>query len=166
MSKFEDKAKEFFANQKNNNVNKVYITSDGNVFRAEHYADNWKTNLKDSEVEIHDRVSKVQAIIDDVKDKYFNEADGTKKELQDDNTNTDVRSELEKEYIELFDTKPAHNIGLEKLQDKITAKRLELEKASKSTVIKHIVTEEDLTNNPSLVEQGVNVGDEIEIPAE
>lgn len=28
-----------------------------------------------------------------------------------------------------------------------------------------IVTQEDLDNNPSLVEQGVNVGDEITIPA-
>lgn len=31
--------------------------------------------------------------------------------------------------------------------------------------VKHIVTDEDLKNNPELVEQGVKVGDEIEIPA-
>ncbi len=31
--------------------------------------------------------------------------------------------------------------------------------------VKHIVTDEDLKNNPELVEQGIQVGDEIEIPA-
>jgi hypothetical protein len=31
-------------------------------------------------------------------------------------------------------------------------------------MIKHIVTDEDLATNPDLVEQGVAVGDEIEIP--
>jgi len=32
------------------------------------------------------------------------------------------------------------------------------------TVIKHIVTQEDLDANPELVEDGVNVGDEIDVP--
>jgi hypothetical protein len=32
--------------------------------------------------------------------------------------------------------------------------------------VPHIITEEDLTNNPDLVEQGVQVGDEVLIPGE
>ena len=32
--------------------------------------------------------------------------------------------------------------------------------------VKHIVTQEDIENNPELSEQGIAVGDEIEIPAE
>ncbi len=31
-------------------------------------------------------------------------------------------------------------------------------------LIKHVVTQEDLDNNPSLIEEGVKVGDEIEVP--
>lgn len=33
------------------------------------------------------------------------------------------------------------------------------------TMVKHIVTEQDLLDNPDLVEKGIAVGDEIEIPA-
>lgn len=158
--KFEAVAKEFFADAKNSNVNKVYITSDGNMFRAEHYADGWKTNLKNQEVEVYEREQKAKAI-----ESEDDDTDATKSTTIIDTTGDAVRAELVKQYIELFDTKPSHNIGLEKLQDKITAKRLELEKANPSTV-KHIVTEEGIKNNPELTEEGVNVGDEIEIPAE
>jgi hypothetical protein len=36
---------------------------------------------------------------------------------------------------------------------------------SGETMVKRIVTEEDLVNNPELAVQGINVGDEIEFPA-
>lgn len=39
------------------------------------------------------------------------------------------------------------------------------EETPEVTMEKHIVTEEDLVNNPEMVEQGLKVGDEIEIPA-
>jgi plastocyanin len=45
----------------------------------------------------------------------------------------------------------------------ITRAEAEAEEAPKT--VKHIVTEEDLVSNPALAEQGVKVGDEIEIPA-
>jgi len=34
----------------------------------------------------------------------------------------------------------------------------------KPETIKHLITEEDLLNNPDLEEQGVKVGDEVELP--
>lgn len=157
--KFEAVARVFFAEAKNSNVDKVYITSDDNMFRAEHYADGWKTNLKDQEVEVYEREQKAKATESEGDDIDNN------KITNKDTTGDSVRAELVKQYVELFDTKPSHNIGLDKLQDKITAKRFELEKANPSTV-KHIVTEEGIENNPELTEEGVNVGNEIEIPAE
>lgn len=36
-----NRAKEFFADSKNEGVDKVYFTKDGNMFRAKHYAENW-----------------------------------------------------------------------------------------------------------------------------
>lgn len=39
------------------------------------------------------------------------------------------------------------------------------EETPEVTMEKHIVTEEDLVNNPEMVELGLKVGDEIEIPA-
>lgn len=36
-----NRAKEFFADSKNEEVDKVYFTSDGNMFRAKHYAESW-----------------------------------------------------------------------------------------------------------------------------
>jgi hypothetical protein len=37
-------------------------------------------------------------------------------------------------------------------------------KTKKIETIKHIVTQEDLDNNPDLVTQGIKIGDEIDIP--
>lgn len=124
--KFEQEAKAFFADKKNDNVNKVYVTSDGNLFRAEHYADNWKTQLTDRTVEAYERPSTKKA---DVSLTDKTSGDDAKTDSQADD-NTALRDEMVKEYIELFDTKPAHNISLEKLQDKITAKKLELANAN------------------------------------
>lgn len=46
--------------------------------------------------------------------------------------------------------------------------KLELAEVKEETAVEtidHVVTEEDLVNNPDLAEQGVNVGDTIQIPA-
>lgn len=112
-----------FADKKNANVNTLYATSDGNIFRAEHYAENWKADNPKLTIEVFRRP---------VAEKLANEdADGEANVAGSTESTTDtVREDLVKQYIELFDTKPAHNIGLDKLQDKITEKRLELEKAN------------------------------------
>lgn len=127
--KFEQEAKAFFADKKNDNVNKVYVTSDGNLFRAEHYADNWKTQLADRTVEVYERPSTKKLDVNE----SSTSPDAPKKDSPAEEKST-LRDEMVKEYIELFDTKPAHNISLEKLQDKITAKRLELSKEAQSNL--------------------------------
>ncbi len=42
--------KDFFAQAENKQVNMVYVTADENIFKAEHYAVNWATGLKDKTV--------------------------------------------------------------------------------------------------------------------
>jgi|GEM_PF-1613603 len=165
----QENVKDFFA--KNKGVDRVYITSDGQLFRAEHYANNWAASLKDRTVSVENRSLKerLDRIIDTSK-ATKGSTEGTEDSTggQDDATGStgdgaaDERAELVKEYIELFDTKPAHNIGLDKLKAKIDEKKTELA----ATATKHIVTEEDLKNNPDLVEKGFKVGDEIELPKE
>ena len=125
--KFEQEAKAFFADGKNKNVNVIYATSDGNLFRAEHYADNWKTQLTDKAVEVYHRNPAKTESTSGINSTDQNEDIDDKSKGSEGNTDA-VREELVKQYIELFDTKPAHNIGLDKLQDKITAKRFELAK--------------------------------------
>src|SRR5690606_18387946 len=103
--KFEQEAEAFFADKKNSDVNKVYVTSDGNLFRAEHYADNWKTQLPDRTVEVYERpqaAEQSKASNNDVNNGIGNKAPEDK---------AVIRAALIKEYIELFDTKPANNIA-------------------------------------------------------
>ncbi|WP_437918441.1 hypothetical protein [Sphingobacterium sp. LRF_L2] len=164
---FEQKAKAFFADKKNAGINVVHFTSDGNMFRLFHYAESWARGLKDQSITPINRNSKVQEIIDkiisDISDEESSTDSGGKSASED-----DERASLINRYIELFDTKPksAHNIGLDKLRAQIAEKEAELEKDGDPDADgeKHIVTEEDLQNNPDLVEQGVKVGDEITLP--
>ncbi|WP_149913497.1 hypothetical protein [Sphingobacterium cavernae] len=120
--KFEQEAEAFFADKKNSDVNKVYVTSDGNLFRAEHYADNWKTQLPDRTVEVYERSQAEQS---KTSNKDVNKGSDTKSQLED---KAVIRAALIKEYIELFDTKPANNIATTKLQEQIDAKKAELAK--------------------------------------
>lgn len=125
--KFEQEAEAFFADKKNSNFNTVYATSDGSLFRAEHYADNWKTQLLNKEVEVYHR-NPVKAEV--TPDQELDNDQESNSSNDSTSSTGNVREDLVKQYIELFDTKPAHNISLEKLQDKITAKRLEIAEQS------------------------------------
>lgn len=124
--KFEQEAKAFFADKKNDNVNKLYITSDGCLFRAEHYANNWKNDLKDKGVEIYNRYSLVDTIIDGVKARIeAAQVDQTKSDSVDTEQSSE-RENLVKEYIGLFDTKPHYKFSDEKVRGLIEAKKAEL----------------------------------------
>lgn len=158
-----EKAEAFLA--ENKNVNIVYFTSDGQMFRAEHYANSWAASLKDREIDVHIRSS--NNILDKFNDKLKTESAASLEDAgstgngdsnSDATSDDDERKALEKEHIELFDTKPAYNIGLDKLKAKIAEKKAELEAES------HIVTGEDLTNNPELTEAGIKAGDEVGLP--
>ena len=165
--KFEQEAKAFFANPKNNNKNTCYITSDGNVFSADHYAQDWKKKLKDRTVEVYHRHGSASKIVERLKEVL---SGGNIEPVLGNGSSEADRDALVKEYIELFDTKPHHNLGLEKLQAAIADKKSELAKTENPSENqddkKHIVAEDDLLNNPELVEQGVKVGDEITLPNE
>lgn len=156
-----EKAKAFFA--KNKNVNRVYFTSDGQMFRAEHYANNWAASLKDREVDVLHRV--VSNVLNKVVDELDSDDAGDASDLtatgKDHSADagdgsTDEKEALVKEHIELFDTKPAPNIGLETLKAKISTKKAELEAE------KNVGTGDDSKNNPELPEAGTQEGDQKE----
>lgn len=137
-NKYEQEAKAFFADSKNANVNTLYATSDGSLFRAEHYADSWKTQLQNKEVEIYHRNPTKTDI---TKDEDQSEIE--KEEILPEGSDANIREGLVNQYIELFDTKPAYNIGLDKLQDKITEKKLELIKETQVIEGSSLTTEKD-----------------------
>lgn len=108
-----ERAEEFFG--KNENVDKVYFTSDGNMFRAEHYATNWAQALGDKKIT---PVSRAVALpIQKQEGDKQNDAENPQEDVAD-----IERTELIKRYIELFDTKPATNIKLETLKARIAEK--------------------------------------------
>ncbi|WP_286882940.1 hypothetical protein [Sphingobacterium sp. UBA5980] len=127
---FSEKAQAFFADKKNDNINKVYITSDGWVFRAEHYAKNWIKENPKLTLETHFRAG--SRPVDDLIAKIVAEKFGsnTGEDLdQDDQTQAPSdREGLVKEYIELFDTKPHHMFSDDKIKLLIAEKKAELAK--------------------------------------
>lgn len=189
-----EKAKAFFADPKNAEVNKLYFTSDENTFKAKHFADSWSRGLKDTAVyTVHryliealdvgndekviivngESAEDLQASIeaaktadkpllvvvgdspvtepkpeiitvidtqqpgaestDQAESKELNpghnpdEKTGNKEpETEGEATaGADEREALVKRYIELFDTKPAHNTGIAKLKERIAEKEAE-----------------------------------------
>lgn len=123
---FLERAKDFFG--KNEGINKVYFTSDGNMFRAENYADNWKITLAD------------KAVTPITKEDIFGKSESTG-DAPTDSGNADdetgknnagggadeEKKALHKRYIELFDVKPV-GLSVEKIKAKIEAKEAELNK--------------------------------------
>jgi hypothetical protein len=121
--KFEQEASEFFADNKNDNVNTLYITSDGCLFRAEHYANNWRNDLKDKALEVHHRIGK--SIVDTINEGAKSKIEADKLSSIDSDQPSE-RDALVKEYIGLFDKKPHHMYDEQKIKDKIQAKKAEL----------------------------------------
>lgn len=124
--KFEQKAKAFFENPKNAKVAACYITADGSVFRAEHYAQDWKRTQKDKTIEVYSR-NKAKA------DKPKNDEIDSSTDFSGADADTEAtneRAELVKEYIELFDTRPHHLSGIARIKAEIEQKKAELEKES------------------------------------
>ena len=112
--------------QKNPEVNNLYLTSDGNIFRAEHYAHNWRGSLLDKTITTVTRaeVMGVKAVpaADEDSTNAGNGESGTG------NGADDEKAEAVKRYIELFDTKPNNFMKLETIKTKIAEKEAELAK--------------------------------------
>lgn len=121
-------AKAFF--KKNPEVNKVYFTTDGNMFRALHYAENWQKGLGAGEIE-HinsdletDKVAEPKdGAVNDLVDGVITDEKNVKLVDEKDAAN-DEKAELVKRYIETFDTKP-DGLTDEEILAAINAKEVE-----------------------------------------
>lgn len=113
----------------NPNVQTAYVTSDGNIFSAYTYAHNWSTYFTNKTIEEYHSREFVA-----LKNKNSNTENKNDNEpLIDVSAVTDSeREELIKRHIELFDTKPAYNISIEKLKEKVEAAEKPLYEASKA----------------------------------
>lgn len=116
------RADEFF--KENVGADRVYFTSDGNMFRAERYAKNWAGFLTDKTISpIFKNGEQSDPIVTD----GAGDGAGAGGETggasgAGDGGSGDEREELVKRYIELFDTKPNHMTGIPKLKEKIAEK--------------------------------------------
>lgn len=159
QKQLEERVKGFFA--KNKDVNKLYVTSDGNMFRAKHYADDWSYGLKDREVvtvyryaENKEKASEAKVLED-----HGGDAGDTSDTIDTGSEETESANEkgaLIKEHIELFDKKPAPNIGLESLKTKIAERKAELEAEN------NVGTEGESKSDSEVRETGAKEGDQVE----
>lgn len=117
----EQRIKDFFANKTNENVNKVYVTSDGNLFKAEHYAIDWSKTLPDKNVKPYNR--HVVEAFNAVKTPIALDVDTASVTTTE--GNGEHRQQLVKRYIELFDTKPDEALTDEALANLIAEKEAE-----------------------------------------
>lgn len=116
--------KELF--QKNPEVNNVYVTSDENIFRAEHYAHNWRCSLADKTITTVTRAQALGVQTSEATDPENNDISNGDSSTNSDNGANDERAAAVKRYIELFDTKPSHFMKLETIKAKIAEKEASL----------------------------------------
>lgn len=138
----EAKAKETFEYHKQEN--EVFVTADGAVFlkKAKNYAQD------------HARRNNLELVTFSREDVYSSKKSKGSPVSLNDMTIPEIKELASKSDIELHSRKKADLI--KELEEK------QKEQAD-SEPKKHTVTKEDLENNPSLKEEGVEVGDEISI---
>lgn len=98
---------------KAHSLNEVYLTSDGQGFTEKHRAEAQASLLKNKQIEHFVKSKEAVAKIE--------------VEETDEDTQEDERTALVAKYELLFNKKPAHNIGVEKLKTQIAEKEAELE---------------------------------------
>lgn len=134
-------------------VDTFYVTSDDQIFSLESDAKNHAKSLEDKSVESYQRKDVLGGISEE------------EKKAQEAAAADDHREALFAKHEELFGKLPAPNAKNETIEKKIAEYEVKL-KEEEAEGEKHIVTAEDLKNNPDLAEQGVKEGDEITLPAE
>lgn len=124
-----ERAKEFFG--ANEGIDKVYFTSDGNMFRAAIYAANWNSTLTDKEIVSITRgeANGEAKPDDDTTGQTGGAADdqsgaGAGQTGQAGGTADDEKKEARRRYIELFDKQPV-GMSHEKILEKIATKEAE-----------------------------------------
>lgn len=90
------------------NLEEIFVTSDGQGFTEKERAVNHSAILREKEVKFYHRNS--------LQTKKVKDVEPSEKET------------LELRYEELYGSKPAHNIGIEKLKERIAEKEAELTK--------------------------------------
>lgn len=146
MTKKKDLAKKAADMMRLHSLEEVYVTSDGQGFTEEERAYDRARYLSDKKV-LHFRKD---TKVDDTEDTDEMETD-----------TDDVRLKLAIRYEELFEKKPAHNIGIEKLQERIAEKEAELAKADAPVIEEVLDTEEEGTE-----QEDIDEGVETEQPQE
>lgn len=147
-----------------------HFTSDNQAFSEASDAKNHSTTLKDKEVELIKRADLKKLVGKDAEGAEGSEEkvskEATEKGAEGKAFAGDERAVLAAEYEQLLSKKPAHNLGLAKMQAAIDEAKAALKETESKDPIKKILTQEDLDANPELVEQGAVVGDEFETPGE
>nr|WP_067054075.1 hypothetical protein [Mucilaginibacter sp. L294] len=103
--------------EKNADVNKAYVTSDGNVFRAGHYAENWKQTLANKAVDEYTREAICGTSAGSTAD-TDSDTDGDSGSKVD-TGDKDKLAAVIKKFIELFDTKPAAGLTAQEIEKQI-----------------------------------------------
>lgn len=116
-SKVKAKAQEIIKSRK---LDEVFLTADLQGFTNKQRAENHAVYQKDKKVY---HFKKTDFIV----------AEKNDNEGKDDTPDAE-REQLVERYEQLFEKKPAHNIGIEKLKEKIAEKEQELEEAKSVTV--------------------------------
>lgn len=127
-------------------LEEVYVTSDGQGFTEAERAYDRARYLSDKKVLHFRKETKV---------------DDTEETDELDTETDDIRLKLAIRYEELFDKKPTHNIGIEKLQERITEKEAELVKIDTPVIEEVLDTEEQ-----GAEQEGTEKGVETEQPQE
>lgn len=115
--KIKAKAQEIIKSRK---LDEVFLTADLQGFTNKQRAENHAVYQKDKKVY---HFKKTDFIV----------AEKDEKKVEDDTPDAE-REQLVERYEQLFEKKPAHNIGIEKLKEKIAEKEQALEEAKGVTV--------------------------------
>lgn len=129
MNDLKERLAAFF--KANPNVHTAYVTSDGNIFSAYTYAHNWSTYFQNKTIEEYHSREFIASKSDDSKTENKNDGESFKE------VSAVIDSEREaliKRHIEWFDTKPAYNISLDKLKEKVEAAEKASNEASEEPV--------------------------------
>lgn len=128
--------KEYF--KKNANVNKVYVTTDGCIFSAKHYADNWSISLPNDKKAITE-VTRAEALgLEETAPADVKKNSDTKavKTAADTGGGDDEKEALRRRYVELYDKNPNHMLGIPKLKAAIEEKEAEIKKSAETEAAK------------------------------
>ena len=147
------------------NLDEVFITSDAQGFTEKHRAEAHASILKNKKIEHFVKSKEAVAKINDEDIDEYNrriketldastEAFKNQNEDTDEGDQEDERTKLVAKYELLFNKKPAHNIGTEKLKNQIAEKESEL--ANIEVTVKNTTEPATTVENPTEENKDLN----------